>query len=290
MKTATTNKRNGLTNTQRTRIARIGLWIALTVGACFAGLPVLWMLSSSLKTNVDMFASPPQIVPPTLTFDAYTSILTDPDKLRFFINSIVVGLAVTALTVFVASLAAYGLSRWDFKGKSALRVIIISVQAVPPITLLIPFFGLVVALGLYNSYQGLILTYLVFTLPYAIVMMTAYFDTVPRELDESIKVDGGSPWTALWRVIMPVSVPGLASVAIYTFVLSWNEYLFALTLTQTNDMRTVPVGIQLFMGQLSYQWNEIMAMSILGSIPVLALFLFLQRYFLGGLTAGSVKG
>ena len=197
---------------------------------------------------------------------------------------------MTVFTLIVASLGAYGLSRWEFRGKSILRVFIISVQAVPPITLLIPFFGLVVALGLYNSYQGLILTYLVFTLPYAIVMMTAYFDTVPRELDESIKVDGGSAWTALWRVIMPVSVPGLASVAIYTFVLSWNEYLFALTLTQTNDMRTVPVGIQLFMGQLSYQWNEIMAMSVLGSIPVLALFLFLQRYFLGGLTSGSVKG
>ena len=283
-------KRGGLTNRQRTRIARIALWIGLLLGAAFAGLPVLWMLSSSLKTNVDMFASPPQLIPPTLTFDAYTSILTDPEKLRFFANSIIVGVLVTAFTLVVASLGAYGLSRWEFRGKSILRVFIISVQAVPPITLLIPFFGLVVALGLYNSYQGLILTYLVFTLPYAIVMMTAYFDTVPRELDESIKVDGGSAWTALWRVIMPVSVPGLASVAIYTFVLSWNEYLFALTLTQTNDMRTVPVGIQLFMGQLSYQWNEIMAMSVLGSIPVLALFLFLQRYFLGGLTSGSVKG
>lgn len=283
-------KRGGMTNRQRTRIARVALWIGLLLGAAFAGLPVLWMLSSSLKTNVDMFASPPQLIPPTLTFDAYTSILTDPEKLRFFANSIIVGVLVTALTLVVASLGAYGLSRWEFRGKSILRVFIISVQAVPPITLLIPFFGLVVALGLYNSYQGLILTYLVFTLPYAIVMMTAYFDTVPRELDESIKVDGGSAWTALWRVIMPVSVPGLASVAIYTFVLSWNEYLFALTLTQTNDMRTVPVGIQLFMGQLSYQWNEIMAMSVLGSIPVLALFLFLQRYFLGGLTSGSVKG
>jgi len=283
-------KRGGMTNRQRTRIARVALWIGLLIGAAFAGLPVLWMLSSSLKTNVDMFASPPHLIPPTITFDAYTSILTDPEKLRFFANSIIVGILVTALTLVVASLGAYGLSRWEFRGKSILRVFIISVQAVPPITLLIPFFGLVVALGLYNSYQGLILTYLVFTLPYAIVMMTAYFDTVPRELDESIKVDGGSAWTALWRVIMPVSVPGLASVAIYTFVLSWNEYLFALTLTQTNDMRTVPVGIQLFMGQLSYQWNEIMAMSVLGSIPVLALFLFLQRYFLGGLTSGSVKG
>jgi len=163
------------------------------------------------------------------------------------------------------------------------------VQAVPPITLLIPYLGLMVPLGLYNSYPGLILTYMVFTLPYAIIMMTGYFNTLPRELDEAVRVDGAGSWTALWRILVPISVPGIVSVGIYTFMIAWNEYLFALTLTKTNDMRTVPIGIQLLMGQHSYEWNEMMAMSILGSIPVLALFLFCQRYFIGGLTSGSVK-
>ncbi len=189
----------------------------------------------------------------------------------------------------VAVLAAYALSRYQFPFKRILNVVIVSVQAVPPITLLIPYFGLIMFLRLYNSYQGLILTYMVFTLPYAIIMMTGYFNTLPRELDEAVKVDGGSSWTALWRVLVPISVPGLVSVGIYTFMLAWNEYLFALTLTKTPDMRTVPIGIQLLMGQHSYEWNQMMSMSILGSIPILLLFLFFQRYFIGGMTAGAVK-
>jgi multiple sugar transport system permease protein len=130
---------------------------------------------------------------------------------------------------------------------------------------------------------------MVFTLPYAIIMTTAYLNTLPKELDESVKVDGGNSWTALWRILVPISVPGLVAVGVYTFMISWNEYLFALTLTRTDDMRTVPIGIQLLMGQHSYEWNQMMAMSILGSIPVLVLFLLFQRRFIGGLTSGAVK-
>ncbi|MFC8943654.1 ABC transporter permease subunit, partial [Streptomyces griseoincarnatus] len=180
-------------------------------------------------------------------------------------------------------------SRFDFPGKKPINMVIVSVQAVPPITLLIPYFGIVVGLGLYNTYPGLILTYMVFTLPYAIIMLTGYLNTIPKELDEAVRVDGAGSLTALWRVLVPVSVPGIVSVGVYTFMIAWNEYLFALTLTRTQDMRTVPIGIQLLMGQHSYEWNEIMAMSILGSIPVLVLFLFFQRYFISGLTSGSVK-
>jgi multiple sugar transport system permease protein len=154
---------------------------------------------------------------------------------------------------------------------------------------MIPYFGLMVTLKLYNTYQGLIMTYMVFTLPYAIIMMTAYFNTLPRELDEAVKLDGGGALATLWRILVPISIPGIVSVGIYTFMISWNEYLFALTLTRTQEMRTVPIGIQLLMGQHSYEWNEMMAMSILGSLPVLVLFLFFQRFFMGGLTSGAVK-
>jgi len=270
-------------------LARTGLVIALLIGAVFAGAPVLWMLSSSFKPNTDIFQFPPHLIPTTFTFDAYTAIFTDPTKVRFFLNSYFVSLSVTALTLLVGILAAFALSRYEFPFKKILNMIIVSVQAVPPITLLIPYFGLIVFLGLYNSYAGLILTYLVFTLPYAIIMLTGYFNTLPRELDEAVKVDGGSSWTALWRVLVPISIPGLVSVGIYTFMIAWNEYLFALTLTKTPEMRTVPIGIQLLMGQHSYEWNQMMSMSILGSIPIMLLFLFFQRYFIGGMTAGAVK-
>lgn len=274
---------------RRIRIQKGIQFLLLTLGALFAGLPVLWMLSSSFKPNGQMFEKPPRLITESFSFDAYTSILTNPEKLRFFLNSYIVALSVTALTLVIAILAAYALSRYEFKFKAPFNAMIVGVQALPPITLLIPYFGLVVALGLYNTYAGLILTYMVFTLPYGIIMLTGYFNTIPKELDEAVKVDGASSFTALWKVLVPISIPGLVSIGIYTFMLAWNEFLFALTLTRTEDMRTVPIGIQLLMGQHSYEWNEMMAMSILGCLPVLLLFLFFQRYFIGGMTAGAVK-
>ena len=278
-----------ITRTRRRMTMKVLVIIGLLTGAAFAGFPVLWMLSSSFKSNTEIFEYPPRLFTESFSLDAYVTILTDPEKVRFFINSYVVSLSVTALTLVVAILAAYAFSRFEFRFKRPLNMIIVSVQAVPPITLLIPYFGLMVTLGLYNTYPGLILTYMVFTLPYAIIMMTGYFNTLPRELDEAVRVDGAGSMTALWRILVPIAVPGIVSVGVYTFMIAWNEYLFALTLTKTQDMRTVPIGIQLLMGQHSYEWNEMMAMSILGSVPVLVLFLFFQRYFIGGLTSGSVK-
>ncbi|HWS35435.1 MAG TPA: carbohydrate ABC transporter permease [Actinoplanes sp.] len=274
--------------TRRT-LAKTGVVIGLVLGGLFAALPVVWMLSTSLKSNGEVFQNPPQLITDSFSFDAYTAILTDPAQLRFFMNSYIVAGSVTVLTLLVAILAGYAFSRFTFPGAKTINAIIVSVQAVPPITLVIPYFGLVVALGLYDTYPGLILTHMVFTLPYAIIMITAYLNTLPKELDESVKVDGGNGWTALWRILVPISVPGLIAVGVYTFMISWNEYLFALSLTRTDEMRTVPIGIQLLMGQHSYEWNQMMAMSILGSIPVLVLFLIFQRRFIGGLTAGAVK-
>jgi len=274
--------------TRRT-LAKAGVVTGLVLGGLFAGLPVLWMLSTSLKRNGEVFQSPPQLITEGFSFDAYREILGNGTQLRFFLNSYIVAFAVTILTLLVAVLAGYAFSRFRFPFQKTINAAIISVQAVPPITLVIPYFGLIVALGLYDTYAGLILTHMVFTLPYAIIMITAYLNTLPRELDESVKIDGGTGWTALWRILVPVSVPGLVAVGVYTFMISWNEYLFALTLTRTDDMRTVPIGIQLLMGQHSYEWNQMMAMSILGSVPVLVLFLLFQRRFVGGLTAGAVK-
>lgn len=277
--------------TARTRKALLTtlLLAGLLVGAVYAGAPVLWMLSNSFKPNTEIFAYPPTLVPELFTVDAYVSILTDPTKLRFFINSYVVALAVVAFTLFAGIMAGYAISRFDFPFKKTLNSLIISVQAVPPITLLIPYFGLVVALKLYDTYWALILTYIVATIPYAILMMTGYFNTIPRELDEAMKIDGGGPFRTLWQVLVPVARPGIVSVGTYTFMVAWNEYLFALTLTKSGDMRTVPVGIQLLMGEHSFKWNEMMAMSVLGCLPVLALFLIFQRQFIGGMTDGAVK-
>ena len=274
----------------RIRLAKILVFAALIIGACFAGLPVLWMVASSFKSNTQIFAYPPYLIDESFSFAAYQAVLTDPMQLRFFFNSYLVAILVTIATVITSILAGYSFSRYDFRFKKALNLIIIGVQSVPPITLMIPYFGLIVWLGLYNSYAALILTYMVFTLSYAIIMMTGYFNTLPRDLDEAVMIDGGGSFVTLWRILVPISLPGIVSVGVYTFMLAWNEFLFALTLTRTNDMRTVPIGIQLLMGQHSFEWNQMMAMSALGSLPVLMLFLLFQRYFIAGMSAGSIKG
>lgn len=271
------------------KIANVLVMVALLLGAVYAGFPGLWMLSSSFKTNMGVFASHPSLIPKPLTLSAYRSILSDSVKLRFFLNSYLVAITVTFLTLIVSILAGYSFSRYEFKIKKMLNLFIISTQAIPPISMLIPYFGIIVALKLYNTYWALILTYMIFTLPYSILLMTGFFNTLPKELDEAVLVDGAGNFWALWKVLVPVSLPGIVSTGMYTFLQSWNEFLFALTLTKTTDMRTVPIGIQQLMGQQTYEWNEMMAMSILGCLPVLLLFLLFQRYFIAGMTAGSVK-
>jgi multiple sugar transport system permease protein len=273
----------------RDRLTTCLVYVGLAIGLVFSGFPILWMFFSSLKSNTEIFALPPTLLPKVFTLVAYASIFSDPVKIRFFINSYLVSGIVTLLTVIVAIMAAYGFSRYEFRFKKVSNLLVISTQTVPPITLLIPYFGMVVMFGIFDTYFALILTYMVFTLPYAILLMTGYFNTLPKELDEAVLMDGGSSWTTLWRVIVPVSIPGIVATAVYTFLLSWNEFLFALTLTKSMDLRTVPIGISLLMGQHAFEWNEMMAMSVLGSVPLLILYLIAQRYFLAGLTAGSVK-
>jgi multiple sugar transport system permease protein len=261
----------------------------LILGLFYAFFPVLWMFFVSLKSNMEIFALPPHLLPKEFTIKPYLAIFTSATKLRFFLNSYLVAMTVTLLSLFIAILSGFSFSRYKFRGKKILNLFIIATQTVPPITLLIPYFGIVVMLRLYDTYFALILTYMVFTLPYAILMMTGYFNTLPKELDEAVMVDGGSSFFALWRVLVPNALPGIVATAVYTFLLSWNEFLFALTLTKSTEMRTVPIGIQQLMGQHAYEWNEMMAMGILGSLPVLVLYLAAQRYFIAGMTAGAVK-
>jgi multiple sugar transport system permease protein len=269
---------------------KIILSVLLVLGGLFAGFPVLWMFLSSLKPNNRIFAWPPRFFETTMSFDAFAKVMTDPVKVRFFMNSYFVSAVVVILTLIIGIMAAYAFSRFDFPFKNLINTMIVSVQAIPPIVLMIPYMSLIVFLKLFNTYFALALTYLVVTLPYCILMMTGYFNTLPMELDEAVMIDGGSRWTALWKILVPISIPGLVSVGMYTFMQAWNEYLFALVLTQTTEMRTVPVGINLLMGQHAYDWSQMMAMSVIGSVPVLILFIFFQKYFIAGMSSGGVKG
>lgn len=270
-------------------VTRILLYVALLVLLIYSCFPVVWMISTSFKSAGEIFQVPPRIIPRKFTTSAYATIFHSHTKMSYFVNSIVVSLVVTTLTLFISIMAAYSFSRYQFKGKKLMDVFVINTQAVPPIALMIPFFSIIVKIKLYDKLWALIFTYLVFTLPYGILMMTGYFNTISKSLDEAVEVDGGTSWTTLWTILVPVSLPGIVSTAVYTFIQAWNEYLYALTLTRSATKRTIPIGIQLLMGEHAYTWNEMMAMSVLGALPVLILYLFGQKYFIAGMTSGSVK-
>lgn len=276
-------------STTRKSLLRILLILGIVAGLIYTLFPIVWMISCAFKQNIEIFTVPQRIIPRVITYDAFKEVFTNPEKIRFFINSYIVAFVTTGITLFIAVLTGYAFSRYHFRLKKPLSTFIIMTQSVPPITLLIPYFGLVVAIGLYDSYWALIVTYLVFTLPYAVIMITGYINTLPKDLDEAVSIDGGSTWCVLWRVLVPISKPGLVATGIYTYLQCWNEYLFALCLTKSSAMRTVPVGIQLLMGQITYSWNEMMAMSIIGSFPIIIMFVFAQKYFIAGLSAGAIK-
>lgn len=280
---------NSLSRSAQRTIARILVLIALGIGAVYAAFPALWMLSSSLKPNVEIFAYPPRLVTAQSSLNAYVEVLTNPEQLRFFVNSYVVSGMVTLCTLIVGILAGYAFSRYAFRGKGPLNMLIISVQAVPPITLLIPYFSLIVALRIYNTYLALILTYMVFTLPFAIIMMTGYFNTLPRELDEAVMIDGGSRLLALWRVLVPISLPGIVATGIYTFMQAWNEFLFALTLTSKHAI-PMPVLIAGAEHTRGVQFHEVGVRVLITMLPPTILALLAQRYIVRGLTLGAVKG
>ena len=271
------------------KLKKVIVSVLLIIGAIFAGFPVLWMLACSFKTTAKIFSWPPKLFDESFNFQSYVKVLTDPQKMRFFLNSYIVVGCVVVFTLIIGIFAAYAFSRFKFPGKGLLNSLIISVQAIPPIVLLIPYLSMIVAMKLFNTYYALILTYTITTLPYCILMMTGYFNSLSKELDEAVMIDGGSRMRALWQVLVPISIPGMVSVGMYTFMNAWNEYLFALVLTKTTEMRTVPIGINLLMGQHVWDWSQMMAMSVVGSVPVLVLFLFFQKYIVEGISTSGLK-
>nr|WP_082708839.1 carbohydrate ABC transporter permease [Marinobacterium profundum] len=274
----------------RERINRAFIYLGLIISSAVVGFPVYWMISVSLRPNHETFALPPKLIPDNISFDAYFKVFRDDAFITYFVNSYMLGIIVTILSVILGTLVAYSFTRYRFFGDGIAKTFVITTQMVPAITLLIPYFGVIVLLGLYDTTAGLILTYLSFSLPYCIVMMTGYLKTIPKDFDEAAIIDGCSRIKVLYKIIMPLALPGMASTAIYTFLLSWNEFLFALALTRSEDMRTLPVGISMFIGEHSLKWDEMMALSALGSIPVIIMFIVLQRYFVSGLSTGGVKG
>jgi len=276
--------------TTASKFFRVIVIVLLTV---FTVIPLYVMITSSLKSLGDVQGAFTWI-PHHLTIEPFVQIWSTVPLATYFLNSLVVCTIATLFSLAIAIFAAYAVSRWKFRGRSTFTTAILATQMFPGVLFLLPLYLIFVNLDqllgiqLVGTQLGLVITYLTFVLPFSIWMLAGYFESIPRELDEAAMVDGSGPMGALFRVILPAARPGIVAVAIYAFMTSWGEVLFASVLTNGNS-QTLAVGLQQYSTQTNVYWNQIMAASLVVSIPVVVAFLIVQRQFVAGLTAGAVK-
>lgn len=252
-------------------------------------LPFAWMLSVSIKSNAEPFTIPARLWPIHPTFDNYRAALY-PAFLRYGLNSVIVSLVTMTIALSTSLLAAYSFSRLQFPGRRTLLVAIVAAQMFPVATMIIPIYQIARQFKLINTYPALVLAYLTLTLPVSIWMLRSFITNIPVEMEEAAMVDGCTRLGAFWRIVVPLARPGIVATAVWIAIVTWQEFIFALAFTTTKDMRTVPVGIMDFVGQFGTRYGELMAGSVMMSLPIIALFFFLQKYFIAGMTAGAVKG
>lgn len=269
-------------------------WIFLVVLTIFATLPMLWMLVTSLKSQFAALQYPPEWVPSEPTVEQYTRLLSPENEvgqefLYYLINSIWVSTATTVLGVIIAVPAAYAFSRFRFPGRQLLFYAVLVRNMFPAVVFLMPLFIMMRWLGLVNSQWSLILTYLTFGLPLSIWLLKGFYDNIPVQLEQAARIDGATRFQAFLLIVMPLSAPGIVATAIYSFILAWNEYVYALTFLNDQDKLTLPVGLQRFFTEYTTNWPGLMAASFIMSVPVVVLFLVLQKYFVRALTEGAVK-
>jgi multiple sugar transport system permease protein len=267
--------------------------VAIGVILFYALIPVAWLLSLSFKTPATV--SDKKFIPQEVTLENYTGLFTgglDSPLLRPLINSILIALIATLIAVTLASFTAYAIARLSFPGKTAILAGALAIAMFPQISVVGPLFDMWRALGLYDTYLGLIIPYLTFALPLAIYTLVAFFREIPWELEQAAQVDGATPWQAFRKVILPLATPGVFTAAILVFIFAWNDFLFAITLTSSDDARTVPAALAFFTGesQFTSPTGNIAAAAILVTIPIIIFVLIFQRRIVAGLTAGAVKG
>ncbi|MEW5875240.1 MAG: carbohydrate ABC transporter permease [Candidatus Zixiibacteriota bacterium] len=268
------------------RVAQV-LVIALVV--LFSVGPFAWILLASFKTPASIVERPPTFLPEgSLTF--YQTALDEHDLLHYAGNSALVAGSTTVIAILFGTLAAYPLARTRIRGRRVLLAVILAASMFPQIAIVGGVYRLLLAMGLLNTYPGLILPYTALTLPLAIWILASFFKELPVELEESARVDGCGMWTTVWRIFVPVAAPGIFTAAILVFIYSWNEFFFALLIMTDPAVQTLPVGIAKFPGEYTVPWGELSAAAVIATLPIVILVLFLQRRIISGLTAGAVKG
>ena len=274
----------------RRLIGRVLFVLLLLLIVAYTVFPFAWAIVSSLKAGNALFDPTPFPMPPA--WDNYAAVFRERPFARNILNSVFVAGSVVALSLLLGVTASYALGRVAFRGRGVLLLAILAVSMFPQVAVLSGLFELIRVLGLYDNLLGLTFSYMIFTLPFTVWVLTTFMREMPVELEEAAMMDGATPWIVLTRVFLPIMGPALATTGLLAFIAAWNEFLFALTFTLTDRMRTVPVAIALISGASSFElpWGRIMAASVIVTVPLILLVLVFQRRIVAGLTAGAIKG
>jgi len=270
----------------------LGYWIGFVAILVWCLLPIAWILSLSFKPVAETTAGSPQFLPKTWTLQNYKDVLANDDFQRALLNSAGIAAIATVLAVIFATLAAYAIARLEFRGKRFVLSIALAIAMFPVVSLVGPLFDLWRTFGLFNTWPGLIIPYMSFTLPLAIWTLSAFFREIPWEMEQAAQVDGATSWQAFRKVIVPLAAPGVFTAAILTFFFAWNEFVLAISLTSTTDARTVPAQLSFFVGsdQFNPPYSQLATASVVVTVPIVVLVLLFQRKIVAGLTSGAVKG
>ena len=270
----------------------IGTWVGFLLILLWCLFPVAWIISLSFKSEGETATGSAQFLPKDPTLDNYSAILKNDDFTRALINSFGIGLIATVLSVILATLAAYAIARLEFKGKRLVLSLALAIAMFPVVALVGPLFDMWTTFGLFNTWPGLIIPYMSFTLPLAIWTLSAFFREIPWEMEQAAQVDGATSWQAFRKVIVPLAAPGVFTAAILTFFFAWNEFVLAISLTSTTASRTVPAQMSFFVGPDPFNppYAQLATASVIVTLPVIIIVLLFQRKIVAGLTSGAVKG
>lgn len=253
--------------------------------------PLLWMIITSVKPQTELFRIPPTWVPETITFEHYWRLLTETPFLIYFKNSVVLATTTTVFVVALGTLGAYSLVRFNYRGRETLAMLVLFTYLLPSVVLIIPLYLMMVAIGLSNTLMSLILAHTTFALPYALWLLRSFMEGIPEDLESAALVDGASRMGAFRDIILPQLLPGIISTAVFTFILSWNEYLYALVLVNSDSVAPLTTGVMsMLISAFNIEWSLLMAASVMMSLPLIVVFAFLQSYLTSGFGAGGVKG
>lgn len=259
----------------------------IIVGLC--AFPLYWMVLTSLKPGSQIFSSPPQFWTTTPTLEAYGRLLSTTSFTTYLRNSLITAGAATAVSLFVSTMAAYGITRFQFRGREAFARMVLYAYTFAPIVIVVPLYGIFRDVGLSNSRLGLVLAYASFGVPFSLWLLRSFFASIPLELEEAAMVDGANRPRAVWHVVFPLALPGVIAVSVFTFLLAWNDYLFARVLITDEALTTLPVGLHDLFSASLLDWPMLMAAAVLINLPVLVGFFLTQRYLIAGWGTGGVK-